>query len=88
MAISKWYLDSSSLENTVAVLLYSLEQLHTDPKHRVLPLSAAERITAAAVTVPFPSCSWLWHSISSSPAFTFSRFFGQMMVRKVQVQIK
>ncbi|KAJ6473385.1 hypothetical protein C8R47DRAFT_1199730 [Mycena vitilis] len=43
LEVSKWYTDSDSLENTVLVLLHSLEQLFTDPDDRTLPSNLIDR---------------------------------------------
>jgi hypothetical protein len=87
MAISKWYHDMDSLDNTVAVLLYSLEQLHIHPGLRVLPSSTADTIAAFPASVPSYSDSWLWRSLHTSLPFSIPRIFGQTMVRRAGVQI-
>ncbi|KAF8146159.1 hypothetical protein K438DRAFT_1870458 [Mycena galopus ATCC 62051] len=79
MHISKWYSDSDSLENTVALLLYSLEQLYTHPDRRVLPSSAADRNAASATAVLSPSGAWLEHLVPAFPQFTILDFLWSTM---------
>lgn len=88
MHISKWYSDSDSLENTVAVLLYSLEQLYTHPDRRILPSSTADRTAASATTVLSPSGAWLEQSVPTLPLFTILNFLLHTMVRQTRVHMK
>ncbi|KAJ7271433.1 hypothetical protein B0H12DRAFT_1067269 [Mycena haematopus] len=43
LEVSEWYTDSDSVENTLVVLLYSLEQLFTNPDNRTLPSNSIDR---------------------------------------------
>ncbi|KAF7358244.1 hypothetical protein MVEN_00873300 [Mycena venus] len=79
MHISKWYSDSDSLEYTVAVLLYSLEQLYTHPDRRILPSSTADRNAASAMTVLSPSGAWLEQSVPAFPLFSILNFLWHTM---------
>ncbi|KAJ7259165.1 hypothetical protein B0H12DRAFT_1109150, partial [Mycena haematopus] len=85
MEISRWYNDSDNVHNTVAVMLYSLEQLYTHPDLRTLPTSQGDVSDAkSGDLMPSPSGS------SFGPSFGFAlwgrcgRFWNNTMrqVRK------
>ncbi|KAJ7116640.1 hypothetical protein C8R44DRAFT_739326 [Mycena epipterygia] len=71
---SKWYFDSDSLENTIAVLLYSLEQLHTHPGQRMLPSHDSDTLQAAGSSVT-ASASWVKRLVFALDPFKIFSFF-------------
>ncbi|KAJ6504526.1 hypothetical protein DFH09DRAFT_1201007 [Mycena vulgaris] len=80
--ISKWYSDADSLENTVAVLLYSLEQLHTHPDHRLLPSNISDTSQARPFMAPLCPPTACWDRLiifGVTPFKIFNYFWAKML---------